>query len=63
MSEKKNLKPFPPKPFTRRLAQRISALEGLHMSAEMKSRFAEFDAQKLTGTERRVQLLAQFKNT
>jgi len=62
MNEKIYPSLFSPKPFSRQLARHISALEGLHLSAEMKSKFANFDAQGLTGNERRTQLLAQFKN-
>jgi len=62
MNGKSNASLFLPKPLSRQLAIRISALEGLHMSSEMKAMFAEFDAQKLTGAERRVQLLARYEN-
>jgi len=62
MNGKPNANFFSPKPLSRQLLERISALEGLYMSEKMKSKFAEFDVQKLTGAERRVQLLAQYKN-
>jgi len=63
MNEKTYPRLVSPKPFSRQLAEHISALEGLYMSAEMKAKFSDFDTRGLTGHERRLQLLAHFKNT
>ena len=39
---------------------RISAVEGLHLSAEMKRMFHEFDRQSLSAEERRRPIVAKY---
>jgi hypothetical protein len=40
--------------------ERISAVEGLHLSAEMKRMFREFDRQNLSAEERRRRIVAKY---
>jgi hypothetical protein len=39
---------------------KISAVEGLHLSAEMKRMFREFDRQNLSAEERRRRIIAKY---
>ena len=41
---------------------KISAVEGLHLSAEMKRMFREFDRQSLSAEERRRRIIAKYGN-
>ena len=49
-------------PFTVGLAdfEKISAVEGLHLSAEMKKMFREFDRKKLSAEARRKWIIAKY---
>ena len=40
--------------------EKISAVEGLHLSAEMKRMFREFDRQNLSAEERRRRIIAKY---
>ena len=40
--------------------ERISAVEGLHLSAEMKRMFREFERQNLLAEERRRRIVAKY---
>jgi hypothetical protein len=40
--------------------ERISAVEGLHLSAEMKKMFREFDRKNLSAEARRKRLIARY---
>ena len=40
--------------------EKISAVEGLHLSAEMKTMFREFDRQGLSAEERRRRIVAKY---
>ena len=40
--------------------EKISAVEGLHLSAEMKKMFREFDRQNLSAEARRKRIVAKY---
>ena len=40
--------------------EKISAVEGLHLSAEMKKMFREFDRKDLSAAERRKRIIAKY---
>jgi hypothetical protein len=40
--------------------EKISAVEGLHLSAEMKKMFSEFDRKKLSAEARRKRIIAKY---
>jgi len=57
MSPKKAI----PNKLNRSRAVRLSAIEGMHLSATMKSKFAEFDAKGIKSAARREAIRTYFK--
>ena len=57
MSPKKAI----PNKLNRSRAVRLSAIEGMRLSATMKSKFAEFDAKGIKSAARREAIRAHFK--
>jgi hypothetical protein len=62
MKKKKPTAPAASGPFIlgREQFEKISAVEGLHLTREMKRDFREFDRENLSGDERRKRLLAKY---
>ena len=46
---------------TRSRGERLNALEGLHLTEVLRSKFDDFETQGLTPSQQRTELLAYFK--